>query len=119
MKNQKGRTFQEYELSGARIRLAKAAVKNAFLYNYSVMNAYERSRLMHALSIIQEVSGHVESRLFQDFPHVSTDIVDVYNGDLNLKPRNQIDADVKQLARTEADRLFGEETTDSPVVHGV
>ena len=105
----RNRTMEQYKLAGAEMRLLKSLMGRTIVDASCVLTAADQDKLMRTLDCIDEVCSHAEDNMFNDFPTLNNDHIDVFYGDVNDKPRNSVDEEQIALAKQVADGLFGRE----------
>lgn len=102
----KNRTIDEYKQAGAEMRLFKNLGVKLAVDISKVLSAQDQDMLCRALHRIDEVCSRAEDNMFRDFPELSNDYIDVFYGNVNNSPRNQVEAEQIARARQVADELF-------------
>lgn len=110
MLNKKERTLELYKRSGAEIRLLKATFGKLIHDVSCVLYAKDVDKLFKILDEIKIIGSKAEDNMFRDFPEISSKYLDVFYGDLDDVPRNKVDEEIIQKARTVADELFKRKT---------
>ena len=71
-----------------------------------VINSRDQDVLERAINRFEEVCSHAEDNMFSDFPRLSNDHINVFYGEVDDEPRNEVDRGQIELARKVADELF-------------
>lgn len=71
-----------------------------------VINSRDQDVLERAINIIEDICSHAEDKMFADFPRLPNDFIDVFYGEVDDEPRNEVDREQIELARKVADELF-------------
>lgn len=100
------RTIETYMRLGAQIRLLKTLTVRTDVALSDVLTRAERKPLEDFMGILRELSSDLDGRMFGEYPELSNDYVDVFYGDLEHEPRNDVDAKVMTMARGILDALF-------------
>lgn len=108
MYRKKKRTLEKYRRAGAEMRLVKELVVKLCKDSWGVASAVDNEKLSRARDLIREVCSNIEDNMFQDFPELSDDYVNVFYGDLKRQPANQVDAEQMALAERIANFYFDE-----------
>ena len=100
------RTIDEYKRAGAAMRLLRSVAGQALVDVSGVINSRDQDVLERAINRFEEVCSHAEDKMFADFPRLPNDFIDVFYGEVDDDPRNEVDREQIELARKVADELF-------------
>ena len=100
------RTIDEYKRAGAAIRLLRSVAGKALVDVSGVISSRDQDVLEKAINIIEDICSHAEDNMFHDFPELPNDFIDVFYGEVDDDPRNEVDRGQMELARKVADELF-------------
>ncbi len=100
------RTIDTYMKAGAEMRLYKNMGVRLSVDISKVLSAADQDKLANAMRRIDEICSKAEDNMFHDHPELSDQYVDVFYGNLEDEPRNDVDARVLDIAREAADELF-------------
>ena len=100
------RTIDEYKRAGAAIRLLRSVAGKALVDVSGVISSRDQDLLERAINIIEDICSHAEDKMFADFPRLPNDFIDVFYGEVDDEPRNEVDREQIELARKVADELF-------------
>lgn len=106
MTNKSEKSLDNYKLVGAEMRLLKEVIVRTYVDAYTLLPASERNKLYRAMSTINEICSRTEDRMYMAYPDIGHDYVDVFYGDLQTKPRTEVDAEVMKLARSIANKIL-------------
>ena len=106
MMAKKNRTIEVYRRAGAGMRLLKTVVGQVLMDISGVISSVDQDRFSRAIGLIQQVGSHAEDNMFHDFPELPNDFIDVFYGEVDDEPRNEVDRGQMELARKVADELF-------------
>ena len=107
MINKNDRTMEVYRKAGAEMRLLKHLGTKTAVDVSKVLSAKDTDRLMRALNTIETVCSRAEDNMFRDYPELGNAYTDVFYGSVDMEPRNDVDREIIDLARTAANELFG------------
>jgi len=102
----KERTLDEYKRAGSEMRLFKQLGTRLAVDISKVISAADSDKLLRALSKVDEICSRAEDNLFRDHPDLGAEYTDVFYGSVNGEPRNDIDAEMIELAGKMANDLF-------------
>ena len=71
-----------------------------------VISSRDQDVLERAINIIEDICSHAEDKMFADFPRLPNDFIDIFYGEVDDEPRNEVDRGQIELARKVADELF-------------
>ena len=100
------RTIDEYKRAGAAMRLFRSVAGKALVDVSGVISSRDQDLLERAINIIEDICSHAEDNMFHDFPELPNDFIDVFYGEVDDDPRNEVDREQIELARKVADELF-------------
>ena len=100
------RTIDEYKRAGAAIRLLRSVAGKALVDVSGVISSRDQDVLERAINMIEDICSHAEDKMFADFPRLPNDFIDVFYGEVDDEPRNEVDRGQMELARKVADELF-------------
>ena len=100
------RTMRRYKRAGALMRLFKEAGEEALINISEVLSAGDQDKLTRALKQIDVVCLRAEDNMFRDYPRLSDKYLDVFYGNLEDSPRNEVDKEIIGMAREAADGLL-------------
>lgn len=100
------RKIEIYENAGAYMRLLKTVGTKAVVSISPLLHAKDTDKLLKALKTIDEICSKADSNMFSDYPSLGHEYVDVFYGDFDLTPRNDIDEKIRSMAKERADELF-------------
>ena len=100
------RTIDEYKRAGAAMRLFRSVAGKALVDVSGVISSRDQDVLERAINIIEDICSHAEDKMFADFPRLPNDFIDVFYGEVDDDPRNEVDREQIELARKVADELF-------------
>lgn len=106
MLNKNCRNIEVYMKAGALMRLYKTLAGKLLTEISKVLSAADQDMLMNAMKKIDAVCSRAEDNMFRDYPDLPSIYIDVFYGGTNSEPRNEIDAEIIQLAKGVADELF-------------
>lgn len=102
------RTLELYKYVGAEMRLFKHLGACLTAEMYGVLSAADSAKMSRALARINEVCSNAEENMFQDFPDLSDDYINVFYGNVGDAPTNPVDAEQITLAKEIVNDIFGE-----------
>lgn len=102
----KDRTLDEYKRAGSEMRLFKQLGTTLAIDISKVLSAADTDKLLKALSKIDEICSKAEDNMFHDFPKLGREYTDVFYGCVNDEPRNDLDAEIIEMAKKKANDLF-------------
>lgn len=88
------------------MRLLKCVAGKVLMDMSGVISSVDQDRFSRAIELIQQVGSNAEDNMFHDFPELSNDYIDVFYGEVDDEPRNEVDREQIELARKVADELF-------------
>ena len=100
------RTIDEYKRAGAAMRLFRSVAGKALVDVSGVISSRDQDVMERAINIIEDICSHAEDKMFADFPRLPNDFIDVFYGEVDDEPRNEVDREQIELARKVADELF-------------
>ena len=100
------RTIDEYKRAGAAMRLLRSVAGQALVDVSGVINSRDQDVLERAINRFEEVCSHAEDNMFSDFPRLSNDHINVFYGEVDDEPVNEVDREQIERARKVADELF-------------
>ncbi len=100
------RTLETYMKAGAEMRLYKTLGTRLSADISRVLSAADQDQLRHAMGKIDRICSRAEDNMFQDYPQLSNQYIDVFYGSTDSKPRNDVDEKILGMAREVADGLF-------------
>ena len=106
MRRKSERTMETYMKAGAEMRLFKSLGTKLAVDISSILSASDQVKLLRALKKIDEVCSEAENNMFRDHPELPDSYTDVFYGNIDGKPRNDVDEKVISIAREVADELF-------------
>ncbi len=106
MLRKKERTLDEYKRAGCEMRLFKQLGTTLAVDISKVLSAADTDKFLKALSKVDEICSKAEESMFQDYPKLESEYIDVFYGSVKDEPRNELDAEIIQKARKAADDLF-------------
>lgn len=106
MVSKKERTMERYMKAGAEMRLFKNLGAKMITDISYVLSAADQDKLMRAMDKVSEVCSRAEDNMFRDHPQLSNEYIDVFYGNVESEPRNDVDRKVIEMAREAADGLF-------------
>lgn len=106
MVSKKERTMERYMKAGAHMRLFKNLGAKMITDISLVLSAADQDKLMRAMDKVNEVCSRAEDNMFHDYPQLSNEYIDVFYGNVEDEPRNDVDRKVIEMAREAADGLF-------------
>jgi len=93
------RTLDLYMRAGAEMRLFKEARARLVVDVSKVLSASDQDVLMRALDKVDKICSRTEENMFSDYPSLSNQYIDVFYGSISMKPRNDVDAEVIDMAK--------------------
>jgi hypothetical protein len=106
MLNKKERTLDVYKQAGAEMRLFKHLAAKLSVDISKVLSAGDTDMLLRALGKVDIICSRAEDNMFRDFPGLTSDHIDVFYGNVQDGPRNDVDAEMMARAKEAADELF-------------
>ena len=106
MKKKSDRPMEAYMKAGAEMRLLKALATRLICDLYPVVHASDVDKIRKAMEKIHKVCSDVEDNMFRDYPELSDQYLTVFYGALDGETRNEVDREVKALAKGIADELL-------------
>ena len=106
MLDKKDRTLELYKKAGAEIRLLKTLGGKLVEDMGGLLNSVDVDKLFKALDIISCISSKAEENMFRDHNALGRDYIDVFYGAIYIKPKNDVDKEIIEMARSVADELF-------------
>ena len=106
MLTKSNRTIDVYKNAGAAARLCKAVMATAVADLSDVLDARERERLCRAQMMLSLACDEANMRMFNDFPDMDLNHLDIFYGALIGEPISNIDTEIRELARLRAADLF-------------
>ena len=106
MVSKKERTMERYMKAGAEMRLFKNLGARMITDISSVLSAADQDKLIRAMNRIDEVCSKAEDNMFRDYPELPNEYIDVFYGNVESAPRNDVDKRIIEMAREAADGLF-------------
>ena len=100
------RTMERYMKAGAEMRLFKSLGAKMIVDISYVLSAADQDKLMRAMHKVSEVCSRAEDNMFRDYPQLSNQYIDVFYGNVESRPRNDVDRKIIGMAREAADELF-------------
>ena len=100
------RTIDEYKRAGATIRLLRSVAGKALVDVSGVISSRDQDVLERAINIIEDICSHAEDNMFHDFPELPNDFIDIFYGEVDDEPVNEVDREQIERARKVADELF-------------
>ena len=100
------RSIDTYMRAGAEMRLYKTLGTKLFVDISKVLSVRDQEKLGRAMDRIDEICSKAEDKMFQDYPQLPCKYIDVFYGDTDDTPRNDVDEKVIRMAREAADGLF-------------
>ncbi len=110
MLNKKERTLELYKKAGAEMRLLKTLGGKLVDDMGGLLHSNDVDKLFKALDIISYISSKTEESMFRDHNNFNRDYINVFYGAIGMKPKNNIDEEIIEKARTIADELFERKT---------
>lgn len=106
MLRKKERTIDVYKRAGAIMRLYKTLGAKLLTEISMVLPAGDQNKIMKAMRKIDEACSNAECNMFLDHPQLSDKYIDVFYGSTEMKPKNDVDAEIIDIAKEIANGLF-------------
>ena len=109
---EKKRTLEDYKVAGAWMRLLKSVFSETYMACSKVMYAKETDKFRVAEDRISALCSQAEDNMFDDFPTLSNEYLDIFYGHIGndpiYSPRGDVDREQIELASELVKELFGE-----------
>lgn len=102
----KDRSLEQYKRVGAKMRLVKTLLTSLAVDVGATETKKECLKLLRAKDIVDTVCCEMDSHMFERHPKAGSDYTSVFYGTLNIEPRDEVDAEVIELARSITNGLF-------------
>lgn len=100
------RTLEMYKNAGAKMRLFKELGTKLMVDLSPLLSAKDNDKLHKIMNEVSGICSHAEDNMFSDFPELSNEYIDVFYGTTSMQPRNDVDKEIINLAKTLPDELF-------------
>lgn len=104
----KDRTIEDYKVAGAWMRLLKCVESKAHIECSKVLLKSDSDKFHVIENRLYTLCSNAENNMFDDFPAVGDEYVDVFYGAVDAAPRNRLDREQIELAKELATGLFGD-----------
>ena len=95
-----------YKTAGADMRLLSQLLTKTIVDAGRVVKNEDLGDLMAASSLVDVVRSHAEENMFQDFPWMPREYINVFYGATDQLPMNAVDEEMLERARQAAYGLF-------------
>lgn len=101
------RTLDDYKRAGAWMRLLKSVESRAFTECSKVLRKSDADKFHVVSDRISVISSRAEDNMFDDFPELNNDYLDVFYGDAGTGPfRTRVDSEQIELMIELVKELF-------------
>lgn len=106
MLDKKYRTIDDYKKAGAKMRLFKYLGVMLYSDLIKIMNKSDLKIFSQVQDRTEAVCSRAEDNMFDDFPDISDDYLNVFYGHIDSSLRDEIDEEINKLAKKVYDETF-------------